>query len=409
MTARQPVFYGWFIVAACFAATMCIGEVLWSFGVFFEPLETEFSWSRSLTSTGFTALLIGHGISGIVAGRLADRYTARPIMLASALFAGPAIALCSQIHTPLQLQGFLFLAGLSTGATLSVPTSAVLRWFRGRAHGGMALAIVMSGVGVGALVFAPLLSYLITSFGWRTAFIVAGAVFFSIVGGAALVMRPSPGERERSSTPGRHSSADTPRPPIGRLVGTRQFAGLAGITMVTFFAAQILLVHLVPWATDSGISAHTAAVALGLIGGFSVPGRLISGFLSERLGWRTTLVIAIVGAAVAFFGLPLVDQTWTLYCFVALYGMCHGTRAVAVIGLLGHVFGTRSLGELIGITIAVAQLFGAMGPYVAGYLFDRLQTYSSTFIALGALLALTALLALKLKTELSAERSDAAS
>ena len=95
MTARQPVFYGWFIAAAGFAATLCVGEVLWSFGVFFEALETEFSWSRSLVSSGYTALLMGHGVSGIVAGRLADRYTARPIMLASALFAGPAIALCS--------------------------------------------------------------------------------------------------------------------------------------------------------------------------------------------------------------------------------------------------------------------------------------------------------------------------
>jgi len=408
MTARQPVFYGWFIAAAGFAATLCVGEVLWSFGVFFEALETEFSWSRGLVSSGYTALLIGHGLSGIAAGRLADRYTARPIMLASALFAGPAIALCSQIHTPLQFQGFLLLAGLATGAILSVPTSAVQRWFHGRAHGGMALAIVMCGVGVGALVFAPLLNYLITSLGWRPAFIVAGAVFFSIVGSAALVMRPSPSERDRSSAPGHDSSADKPRPPIGRLLRTSQFAGLAGISMVTFFAGQILLVHLVPYATDSGISAHTAAVALGLIGGFSVPGRLISGFLSERLGWRTTLVIAILGAALAFFSLPLADQAWMLYCFVALYGLCHGIRAVAVIGLLGHVFGTRSLGELIGITVASAQLLAALGPYVAGYLFDRLQTYSSTFIALGALLALTALLALKLKTELSAERSDAA-
>jgi len=179
--------------------------------------------------------------------------------------------------------------------------------------------------------------------------------------------------------------------------------------MVTFSAAQVLLVHLVPYATDSGISAHTAAVALGLVGGFSVPGRIMSGFLSEKLGWRMTLVIAILGAAVAFLSLPLADQAWMFYCFVGLYGLCHGIRAVAVIGLLGHVFGTRSLGELIGITVAIAQVFGALGPYVAGYLFDRLQTYSITFIALGALLALTALLALKLKTELSAERSDAAS
>jgi len=408
MTARQPVFYGWFIVAACFAATMCIGEVLWSFGVFFDALEAEFSWPRSLVSSGYTALLLSHGLSAIVAGRLADRYTARPIMLASALLAGPAIALCSQIHTPLQFQGFLFLAGLATGAAISVPTSAVQRWFYGRAHAGIALAIVMSGIGVGALIFAPLLNHVIASFGWRTGFIVAGAVFFSILGGAALVMRPSPAERDRSSQRSRDGSTDSSRPPIRRLLATRQFAGVAGIAIIGFSAFQILLVHLVPYATDSGISAQTAAVALGLIGGFSVPGRMLSGFLSERWGWRRTLAFAILGAAAALSSLPLVDQAWTLYCFVALYGLSHGIRAVALLGMLGHVFGTRSLGELIGVTIAIAQLCGAMGPYMAGYLFDRWHTYSITFVALGVLVGLSSLLALRLTTELSAHRSDAA-
>jgi len=262
---------------------------------------------------------------------------------------------------------------------------------------------------VGALVFAPLLNYVIASFGWRPAFIVAGAVFFSILGGAALMMRPSPTERDRTSAQSRDSSAERSRLPIGRLLGTRQFAGLAGITLIALSALQILLVHLVPYATDSGISAHTAAVALGLLGGFSIPGRMLSGFLSEKVSWRRTLIFAQLGAAAALLSLPLVDQAWTLYCFAALYGICHGIRAVALLGVLGHVFGTRSLGELTGITIAIAQVLGALGPYVAGYLFDRLQTYSITFAALGALVALGALIALKLKTDLAADRSDATS
>jgi cyanate permease len=79
-----------------------------------------------------------------------------------------------------------------------------------------------------------------------------------------------------------------------------------------------------------------------------------------------------------------------------------------VIGLLGHVFGTRSLGELIGVTVAIPQLCGAMGPYMAGYLFDRWHTYSIIFVLLGVLVGLSSLLALRLRTELSAHRSDAA-
>jgi MFS family permease len=147
MSRRRPVFYGWFIVAACFAANVCLGEVTWSFGVFFKALENEFGWSRSLTSSCYTFMVVGYAISAIVAGRLADRYSSRPVLLVCALLGGPAIAMCSRIETVVHLQILLFIAGLGSGALLSVPSSTVQRWFQDRPRSGVALGVVMAGVG----------------------------------------------------------------------------------------------------------------------------------------------------------------------------------------------------------------------------------------------------------------------
>jgi len=395
VTRRSPVFYGWVVVGVCFAVSFCVGEVMWSFGIFFTSLEQEFMWSRSVVSGGYTLLILGHSVSAIVAGKLSDKNAARPVLLSSAILAGVSIALCSQIHSMAQFYVLFFLAGLGTGATVSVPTSTVVRWFENRPHSGMALAAVMAGVGMGSLVFAPLFRYLIATQGWQPTFVFAGAVFLVLVGGAGLLKRPYHGADI--------SDLGTPRSrPPSRVVRTRdlvftkQFGVLMSVTLAASLAFQVLSVHLIPYASDVGLSAGVAAVALGLIGGASVPGRFLSGAISERWGWKTTLIGALVGSAVAVAGLMVIRQNWALLSVVALYGVFHGIRAVAVMGVLGRVFGTASLGELIGVTVALSQLLSAPGPYVVGYLFDLGSSYTFTFATLSVVLALSALMVLGL-------------
>ena len=382
-------YYGWFIVAACFTAMLCFGEVMWSLGVFFKALEGAFGWSRSLTSSGYTVLIVGNAVGAIVAGRLTDRYTARPVFIASALLAGPAIALCSTIQTILQFQGLLFVAGLGAGALLSAPASTVQRWFHGRKNSGIALALVMSGVGVGALIFAPFINYLIESTGWRQAFIVAGVFFLVAVGSAGLVIRQLP-------TP--HSTVvGAPRQKLKTvasryLVSSPEFLLIAGSMGVSVFGFQIVNVHIVPFATDVGISAATAAAALGLMGAFSVVGRMGCGMLAGRFGWGKTYALAQVGVGLAMLLLLVTNQVLVLYCVVGLYGFSQGVRAVAVAGTMGRVFGMHALGELIGIMMAFGQLVGAVGPYAAGYTHDVLGSYRLIFMILGVTFLVVAVL-----------------
>lgn len=399
------LFYGWFVVGACFAVILIQGAAMWTFGVFLKPLANEFGWSRALVSSGYTAFLIGYVVSVITTGRLADRYSPRPILLVSALLAGLGFFLCSQVHTITQIRTFLFIGGLGVGATWSVPTSTVQRWFFARQRAGLALGIVVSGVGVGALIFAPLINFLILNYGWRGAYLVIGILIFFIITTSSWVVKPSPVAIETGS--------EGPETRLNRIsihgwttrkvVTTLPFAGITFSHCAVLVVFQTISAHLVPYATDVGISSTASAAAIGLFGGFSIPGRIISGHLSDRIPWQRILALSLFGMALFILWLLFLKGVWMLYCFVFFYGICHGSRVSAYLGILGEFFGMRSLGELIGITMAIGMFIGAFAPYVAGFIFDTTGSYLVVFMIMAILLLSGGIIARAIKKPVAPE------
>lgn len=400
---KPRLFYGWVVVFACFLATLTLGETFWCFGVFFKPLESEFGWSRAVTSSAYTFFLIGHAISLIVGGRLGDRISPRPILLATAVISGTAIALCSQTDSVNELRLLLFIAGLGAGPMWSVSTSTVMRWFSGHKRASLALALTTTGVGFGAIIFAPLINHFISAYGWRDAFLYVGIIMAAIVLAAALLVRRAPRDSAAPLSPAgtnpsnpTHARRGAPTRPM-----IAAFLTVTLIVTVAIFSFQAVNVHLMPHATDVGISDTSAAVAVGLMGAFSIPGRLVSGFISDALGWRRTLALAVLGMAISIPWLLLLNGVWMLYAFVLIYGVCHGIRVPAQIGILGQTFGLSSLGQLVGISTAIGQLVGATAPYVMGFIYDHTGGYSTGFYMLMAILVATGILAFMLRGQLT--------
>ena len=293
------------------------------------------------------------------------------------------------IHSVGELRFYLFLAGMGTGANWSVPTATIQRWFFRRKRAGLALAVAIAGIGSGALVFAPIVSALIQTFGWRIAYFTIGIIFFVTVSLSTLVVKSSPPEPDTMSKSGQSL------PDFSKTWGwtTRKAVITPAFLAVTFqfcisdLSFGVVTVHFVPHAIDAGISAAAAATALGFIGGISVPGRLASGFISEQLSWQKALVFSSFGMSLAFVWLILLNSMWTLYLFVVMYGVFFGIRAPAQIGILSDYFGTRALGELIGITGAASVVVGAAAPYIAGFIYDTTGSYFWAFIMAAAALA----------------------
>ncbi len=399
---KSKIFYGWFVVVAGFFVTFTLGEAMWSFGVFFKPLAAEFGWSRALVSSAYTAFMIGFSVSVIFTGRLVDKYSPRPILMASAILAGVGISLCGRVDDINQLRACLFFAGLGGGATWSVPTATVQRWFNHRKKAGLALGIVISGIGLGAMVFTPLINYLIIIYGWRNTYSIVGALYFAIIIASALVMKKSPVDsgQEREGSPDVPASLGDEGLTTKKALFTHAFASIMIINCIVVVACQTVTVHMIPHATDKGISPTIAAAALGLAGGFSFLGRILSGIISDRMNWQMTLAFACLGMALFLSCLLFLYETWILYCFVIFYGVFQGMRSPAHVGVLGEFFGMRSLGELIGITAAIAMMLGAFAPYVAGFIFDATGSYFWAFVLVMALLFAGSIIAGKMKRPL---------
>ena len=174
---------------------------------------------------------------------------------------------------------------------------------------------------------------------------------------------------------------------------TLSFAGITFCHCIAVAAFQIISAHLVPYATDIGIPSTASAAAIGLMGGFSIPGRIIAGHLSERIQWQRIFAFSYFGMGLFMLLLLFLQGTWMLYCFVLFYGLCHGSRVSAYLGILADFFGMGSLGELIGITMATGIFTGAFAPYLAGFLFDKTGSYLAVFSIMIVLLLVGGIIA----------------
>jgi MFS family permease len=392
---NNRVFYGWFTLGACFVVLLIQGGMMWTFGVFLKPMAQDLQWSRAQVSSGYTAFLIGYVISVILTGRLSDKYSPGPILLVSAILTGIGFSLCSRVYTVNHLRILLFIGGLGGGATWSVPTSTVQRWFFARERAGLALGIAISGVGVGALIFALLTDYLVSGRGWRDAYLMVGFIFFAVMAASSFVVKKAPGDI--STLPDGSVEAlnrpDGPRREMRQILKSLPFIGITICQCIAVAAFQTIAAHLVPYATDIGISSTASAAAIGLVGGFSIPGRIIGGHISGRIPWQKILAFSLFGMGLFIMLLVFLNGALMLYCFVLFYGLCHGSRVSAYLGMLGEFFGMDSLGEFIGITMAVGTLIGAFAPYLAGFLFDITGSYRAVFTIIAVSLAASGIIA----------------
>lgn len=380
---------------SCFLSTTVEGGIWFSLGIFFKPLAEAFGWSRAETSAANAAFMLAYAISGFLLSRLADRYGPRYVMLFGALLTGAALALSGAVRGLEQLIFTYVLLGVALGPTFVVPTATVQRWFVKRR--GIMVGVVVSGVGVGAFLYAPLVNFLISAYQWRMAFAILGILSGLGLLIAALAIAHSP--EEKGLRPYGWPDGDAPAESshtgtsggftIGRALGTGTFWWFMVVILLGQMPIMFLSVHLVAYATDQGVSRAAAAGAIGLLGLLSVPGRLIMGATADRIGWRLSLSLANYGAAATVLAMLAIDTPLSLYLIVGAYGFFHGARMPPMAGLISFFFGTVSLGAVMGLLMGTGNFVGALAPLLAGFVFDRLGSYQA-IIALGALSFATA-------------------
>lgn len=382
------VFRGWIVVGGAFLVLFSAYGAQYSFGVFFAALLEEFHWSRASLAGAFSLYALLYPVMGFPAGRLTDRWGPRAVIAGGALFLGAALAgmsLVTRLWQPYVLYGGV--AALGMGTAYVPCNTTVVKWFVRRR--GLAVGLASSGGSVGTFLLPPLAQLLVAAVGWRTAYVIFGAAIFVVLNLVARVMRRDP------ESVGLHPDGD-PAPvaagavergwPLGRAMRSRAFWMLAAAFSATWIPVFIPLVHIVPFARDLGYPALTGAWVVSTLGIGAVAGRLVMGALSDRIGRKTAVGIAMALQAAAFLGFLLAGRGPALLFGAALvFGYSYGATSTLFPAIVGDYFGRGQAGALVGVLFALAGSMAGWGPLIAGALYDATGGYDLTWLLAAAL------------------------
>jgi MFS family permease len=397
----SPGYYGWRVVlAACLGVMAGFGSLwVFTFAVFIKPLSGEFGWSREAISRGFGFAAITLALISPLLGHWLDRFGPRRIILPCITIFAAGIASLSLLGSHVaQFYATCILLGLvGNGAAHLSYSRSISTWFHQRL--GMALAFVMLGAGFGQMLLPLLAQSVVTHSGWRAAYVSLGALAFLLA--FPLSYRYI---RERGQTRPIEQTQATAETPTAVAAGLSWRQGLRNysfwIIVAVLFLSSIsmngAITQLSALLTDRGITAGRAAFCASLIGGSSILGRIVVGWLLDRFfGARVAFFINLSTAA----GILLLARanTFATGCLAAaLIGIGAGGEADITPYLLTRYFGLRGFSTLYGLTWTFYAVAGGIGPVILGRAYDSTGSYTALLTLLAAATALGALLMLLL-------------
>lgn len=376
MTTRDR--QGWFIVATMFVVLLLVfGGGYDTVPVFVPGLLRAFpDWSHQRVSILPSVLAASAGLSILPVGWLVDRVEARVVMVFGALAAGSAFLIASQSNSLAPMIVAYLLLGVGIAAGTVLPASLVIaNWFAARR--GIAMGIANAGSTTGGMVMTLVAGYAIRNWGWRLAYITLGIPMIVVVVPLVLIMvrsRP-PGEVKLTVA----EAAD-------RLEGfeatsalaTRSFWMIIVAQFCFAFAATGTLIHMASHLEGLGYSSANAALAISLIFGFAALGKVIMGFVADRLTARIALTLTFAIQAIGVAMVFIIEHAGLIALFV-VYGLSVAAPLMLLPLVTAESMGLKRFGFISGIT-GLAQTFGAaLGPIVAGKIFDVARSFAPAF------------------------------
>lgn len=355
---------------------------IYGLGPYIEPIQEVFGWSRAQATSGLTTATVINAIFCIVIGMLVDRMGPRLVGLIGVLLTAGAFALLGTATG--EKANWYLLWGLMAFATLPVQatiwTSAVASRFE--TSRGMALAVTLSGASLAATVFPVLATWLIDTYGWRTAFAVEGGIWAAITFPMLLLFFR--GARDTKSD-GDKSTADeqVPQNPP-QLTGVSASEGLRSLVFLRLFVASTLftftiialVVHFIPILTNTGTERLAAASVASLVGISSLAGRLGTGYMLDhfsaaRVGAVIFLLPILACALLLLAGADPLAQSLA----AIVIGLTLGSEIDVIVYLTTKHFGLKNFGTIYGGLLTALSIGTALGPLSAAAVYDYFGSY----------------------------------
>jgi predicted MFS family arabinose efflux permease len=378
-----PRYPGWWVaIGACLALGIVSGLGFWAFGLFVDPLEAEFGWSKSLLGGAVSISMLVSGLASPLVGRLVDRFKPRWIIFIGTAATVIGYLLMAGIQELWQFLALTAFLAFFRAWIFYVPfTTVVTRWFsRSRAT---AMGIATSGFGFGGLLFLPLTSELLALLGWRTTFIVIAAVVLLVIGLFAVLVHNDPRGRwaEYDALPAAPSL-------VAGDQGEGRFNSLSEILSAPIFwlvALGFSMFYFGQWAflfhgpqvlQHGGLTTREAAVALAATGGLGVLVRLSTGAVLTRmmrLEYLAVGVLSIMAAALTVLAVGPAPVNVAL--FIVLWGIGSGLGPALEPLFVGRLFARGQYASVYGALDGIETVVSFPGPWLGGIGYDMQQSY----------------------------------
>jgi MFS family permease len=378
------------VILACGCLIALIGFGARSgLGFFLTPMSSAHGWGRDVFALALAIQMLLWGAAQPVAGALADRYGAMPVLTVGALLYALGLASMAYASTAgilyltagavigFGLAGSSFTIVIGAFGTLMPPQWRSLAFGAGTAAGSF-----------GQFVFSPLAVALIDSLGWQDTLVVfAAAVLLIMPLSLALAARRQPGGPTAAINQPQQSVAQA----LSEALGHKSYVLLVLGFFTCGFQIFFIAVHMPAYLVDRGLPAEVGGWTLATVGLFNILGAVIAGWLGGFIPKRYILSLIYFGRALAILiYILLPPSTVATLVFGAVIGLFWLSTVPPTSGLVAVMFGTRWLAMLFGFAFFSHQVGGFLGVWLGGLLFESTGSYDAVWwlsILLGLLSA----------------------
>jgi MFS family permease len=363
----------------------------YSFGVFLKPLTEATGWARGTVSLGQTFGLILGGLATPIYGLLIDRFGVQRVTLVAITLFTACFAAMSL--TPSNVAVFIAMyavTGIFAAGHAPLPfAKAISGWFEDRR--GLALGIAMAGVGIGIAIMPHLLRFLFGAVGWQQTYVYLGVIAWLVAFPSVLfLVKDPPIDITTRANAVQPLAPDSAFPGYGK-----EFWLIAVSIFLVVTAINGTTGHMVALLTDRGLSGEFAAGMLSAVGLSTIVGRLLSGYLLDRI---FAPYIAAVTFLIPLIGIGLLLAGVMTPVYIMAGAICFGLglgAEVDIIGfLVGRYFGLRRYGEVYGYIFVGFTAGSGIGPALMGASFDKTGSYNTTLMGFAIALVLASILIL---------------
>lgn len=382
---------------------LCLG-VLYAWSVFSKALQDNLGFTATETSIPYSTAIIVFALFMVPAGIMLDRFGPRVILLVSAVLMGLGLVVAGIfLHVIGLVIGFGIIAGAAMGFGYAAPTPTATRWFKPHMRGTIT-GIVVGGYGLAPVYVSPLSEWLISTFSVSTAFFYLGAFFTILLVLSAFVMKSPPeGWKPVGGEPPaqkRNPKKDEVAATIvkvnkdyapGEMMKTPQFWSLWIMYAFSASAGLIIIGHVATIASIQG-GLETGFVFAALLAVGNAAGRVVTGFVSDKIGRTSTLIIVFLLQAINMFAFAAYTSNLTLTIGAIVTGATYGALLALFPATTWDWFGLKHAGTNYGLIFTAWGVGGLIGPIIAGQIIDSTGGYNGAYIMSAILLLIAAVM-----------------